>query len=363
MQTLIRARFLFQKAFLLRYGLCFLLLFGAFISKADAETDYVKAYYPSINKAELSVVSKDYEEALQYYQEAFGQVKEPFAKDIYNATACAALVGNDKLAFDYLEKLVLKGVEFSYIERQEAFAPLVEHKRWKKFKRRYPKNRRKYERQADLDVRADLDELYARDQYFRRAKGGLRVYGDTLRKIEAANVATLMDFIKKYGYPGESLIGVADTLEDLPRFSIVIQRQTRAKKGFDFSPVLKAAVTEGKLSPHAASYLMDQQMGANAYRSKVFVKVNCRSKACQEAMAQSKMDRYLTEKITEEQEEEVNALRAELGLESLKDYKKKVLYSLEDKRFKLHYNWSVMSYNVPSKEAAVVLTENLVAVE
>lgn len=364
MKTLSRANLHPGKYILPRCVLLLLLSLVFSNSKADPEIDYVKMYYPIINKAELSIVAKDFGEALQHYQQAFKEVKTPFAKDVFNAAACAVLVENEKLAFDYLDKLVSKGVELSYLERQQAFEALKESKKWKRFKKKYPKKRRQFERRADLDVRADLDELYARDQYFRRAKGGLRVYGDTLRKIEKANVATLMDFIQKYGYPGESLIGVADTLEELPRFSIVIQRQTRAKQGFDFSRVLKSAVSEGKLSPHAAAFLMDQQHGASPYRSKVLVKVNCStSEACREEMVRNNLDRYLTERLSEEQEQEVDNLRAELGLESLQDYKKKVLYSLEDKRFKLHYNWSVVSYNVPSKEAAIVLTEKLIAAE
>ncbi|WP_137760859.1 hypothetical protein [Pontibacter sp. SGAir0037] len=348
----------------MKYSLLLLLCLAFFQSKADTESTYITAYYPVINQAELSIVANDYEKALSFYREAFSKVQEPFAKDIYNAAVCATLVNDVKQAFNYLEDLVVKGVELTYLERQDVFEPLHSHKRWKKFAKKYPKNRRKYQRKTDQDVRADLDELYARDQYFRQAKGGLRVYGDTLRKIENANVVILREFIDKYGYPGEALIGVADTLEDLPRFSIVIQRQTKAKKGYDFSPILKSAVSAGKLSPQAAAFLMDQQIGSNLYRSRVLVKVKCNtSKKCQEEIDNSSLSSYLTEKISEEEEEKVNTIRAEIGLESLRDYKRKVLYSLNDKRFKLNYTWSVTNYNVPSKEAAEVLTENLIAVE
>lgn len=345
--------------FSLLLGIC-LILSGA--ARATAAPDYVTDYYPVINQAELSIVEQDYTAALNAYQYAFAAVPLPFARDYYNAAICALLLQDEKQTYEYLEKLVAKGLSLDYLARQPLLDSLAGTRHWKRFKRRYKKSRRAYEERANLDLRADLDELYARDQYFRQAAGGLRVYGDTLRKIETANVQQLLGWVEQYGYPGEDLIGVADTLEQLPRFAIVIQRQTKARKGYDFFPLLRDAVHEGKLAPQPAAYLLEQQAGRSTYGSKAFVRVNC--SACEGDKEKPKyLGQYLLENRSEAEQEQVAAQRESLGLEPLEDYRKKVLYNLSDNRFKLNYTWSVADYYVPSSEAASALMERLAVPE
>ncbi|MCC9168265.1 hypothetical protein [Pontibacter harenae] len=340
----------------------FLLITAAQTAKANP--DYVKAYYPLINEAELKVVSQQYDSALVYYQQAFTTVSAPLARDYYNAAVCAMLTANQKQTVEYLEQLVLKGVAFSYLESQPVFEELHTTRQWRKFRRKSRKYRRTFESTANLDLRADLDELYARDQYFRQAEGGLRVYRDTLREIESANVKMLLNWISQYGYPGEALVGVADTLEELPRYSIVIQRQTKLKGGFDFTSILTQAVHEGKLAPQAAAYLMDQQAGKHIYSSRAFIKVNCNNpEDCAQDKKLEKTQGYLVEKLSAGELSEVNERRSKLGLEPLADYRKKVRYNLQDDRFKLSYGWSVANYYVPSREAVDVIMEGLVEAE
>ncbi|WP_299826070.1 hypothetical protein [uncultured Pontibacter sp.] len=339
-----------------------LLLFLLLATTVSAnDTDYTKEYYPTINQAELSILQKDYATALTLYQAAFKAVPSPFARDYYNAAVCAMLLKDKKQSVVYLEQLATKGVSIDYLGKQPVFDSLKTTKQWRKFKRKYPKYRKQYDRQVNLDLRADLDELYARDQYFRQAEGGLRVYGDTLRKIEKANTEQFLAWVEKYGFPGESLVGVGDTLEHLPRFSIIIQRQTKARKGHDFTGVLKEAVQQGRISPQAAAYLLEQQAGASKYGSKAFVKVSCNT--CEDKKPLRNMDRYLEEKRSAKETESINARRKKLGLETLEDYKKKVLYSMDDKRFKLNYDWSVVNYQVPSTEAAKIMMERFVVAD
>ncbi|WP_114781974.1 TPR end-of-group domain-containing protein [Botryobacter ruber] len=349
---------------LLIKSLLLLLLCCSAGHSAFAAPDYTKVYHPVINNAELSIVAADYEAALQHYKAAFAAVPEPFAKDYYNAAACAVLAGDESRAYKYLKELVQKGVELEYLQKQEAFAPLHDTRKWRKLVKKYPKTRKKFTENANLDLRADLDELYARDQYFRQAAGGLRVYGDTLRKIETANTEILLNLIKQHGYPGEALIGVADTMELLPRFSIVIQRQTKALNGHDFTTILTDAVRQGRIAPHAAAYLIEQQQTNDLYKVRALVKVACtKPKDCEKDPKLADINKYQTEKLTEQQEQQVNKLRLALGMEPLADYRKKVHYGLNDKRFKLEYTGAVANYIVPSKEAAKVMLEGLVAVE
>lgn len=327
----------------------------------DAESaDYIQAYHPLIDKAELEIVEQDFADALQLYEKAFAAVPEPFAIDYYNAAISALLADEQKQVFDYLEKLALKGVSLEYLEAQDVFAELHETDEWKKFRKSYGKHRRKFKHRANLDLRADLDELYAKDQYFRQAEKSISVHADTIRKIEDNNVDFLLNVIEEHGYPGEALIGVADTLEQLPRFSIVIQRQTKAMDGYDFSSILKDAVQQGRIRPQAAAYLIEQQ-GRGSFNTKAFVTVNCSNpENCDGSAFDGK---YFRDRLTSSQLDVLNENRSKLGLSSFPAYRKKVLYNMQDRRFKLGNYWSVRNYVVPSKEAASALTERLVVAD
>lgn len=361
-QAFLLPAFFYRNAFFLLLMLCLQACATFGVPEQSEVPDYTEVYHPVINVAELKIVEGNYEEALAAYRQAFASVPSPFARDYYNAAVSAVKLEDEKQAFNYLEQLVMKGVSLPYLERQQVFDSLQTTKRWKKFGKQYPKRRKKYEETANLILRDDLDELYARDQYFRQAKGGLRVHGDTIRQIEVDNVTNLLNWINDHGYPGEALIGVADTLEELPRFSIVIQRQTAARDGYDFKGILAKAVKEGRIAPQPVAYLLDQQAGKIMYGSRAFAKINC--KRCKEKDKNyEKMQGLLVEKMSEADVEHIDQRRKQLGLEPLQDYRKKVLYSAADEQFKLNYTWSVVNYVAPSSEAADVLLERLTVAE
>ena len=81
-----------------------------------AQGDFTRIYHPIINSAELAIVDTNYYEALDYYKAAFDNVKKPFAKDYYNASICAAMVGKMSTMFDYLEKIVEKEIAIKDIK-------------------------------------------------------------------------------------------------------------------------------------------------------------------------------------------------------------------------------------------------------
>lgn len=99
-----------------------------------AQGDFTRIYHPIINSAELAIVDTNYYEALDYYKAAFDNVKKPFAKDYYNASICAAMVGKMSTMFDYLEKIVEKGYPSDSL-RKDAFFKYVADtcKVWGKF--------------------------------------------------------------------------------------------------------------------------------------------------------------------------------------------------------------------------------------
>jgi hypothetical protein len=123
-----------------------------------AQGDFTRIYHPIINEAELAIVDTNYYEALDFYKEAFANVKKPFAKDYYNAAICASMVGKLSLTFDYLEKIVEKGYP-SDILRKDVFFHYVADtcKRWDDFE----KQMKLVKPNINKELRDTLQKLYA----------------------------------------------------------------------------------------------------------------------------------------------------------------------------------------------------------
>jgi hypothetical protein len=139
--------------------LLFLFLFTTFGGKgAFAQDDFTRIYHPIINEAELAIVDTNYYEALDFYKEAFANVKKPFAKDYYNAAICAAMTGKLSLTFDYLEKIVEKGYPSDSLRKDVFFHYVADTcKRWGDFE----KQMRLVKPNINWEIRDSLKVLYA----------------------------------------------------------------------------------------------------------------------------------------------------------------------------------------------------------
>ncbi len=123
-----------------------------------AQGDFTRIYHPIINEAELAIVDTNYYDALDFYKEAFANVKKPFAKDYYNAAICAAMVGKMPLVFDYLEKIVEKGYPSDSLRKDVFFHYVADTcKRWTAFE----KQMRLVKPNINWEVRDSLKKLYA----------------------------------------------------------------------------------------------------------------------------------------------------------------------------------------------------------
>ena len=123
-----------------------------------AQGDFTRIYHPIINEAELAIVDTNYYEALDFYKEAFANVKKPFAKDYYNAAICAAMSGKLSLTFDYLEKIVEKGYPADSLRKDVFFHYVADTcKRWNNFE----KQMRLVKPEINWAIRDSLKNYYA----------------------------------------------------------------------------------------------------------------------------------------------------------------------------------------------------------
>ncbi len=123
-----------------------------------AQGDFTRIYHPIINEAELAIVDTNYYEALDFYKEAFANVKKPFAKDYYNAAICAAMAGKLPLTLEYLEKIVEKGYPADSLRKDVFFHYVADTcKRWSTFE----KQMKLVKPNINRELRDSLNKLYA----------------------------------------------------------------------------------------------------------------------------------------------------------------------------------------------------------
>ena len=70
------------------------------------------------------------------------------------------------------------------------------------------------------------------------------------------------------------------------------------------------------------------------------------------------VNKWVYSKLTEDDERSINDLRLNFGLENLEDYRRKVLFSLEDKRFLLPYKFYASQWYITDPQLANQYLEN-----
>ena len=249
--------------------------------------DFTRIYHPIINEAELAIVDTNYYEALDFYKEAFANVRNPFAKDYYNAAICAAMAGKLPLTLEYLEKIVEKGYPSDSLRKDIFFHYVADTcKRWTAFEKQMKlvKPNINWELRDSLksyytlvtkvvhtpltpELRAFFNENFKKRQdtltvagkkevftqvifpdslyYFGDLPQNLKIQQDSLKKINYAKYAVnskiafqkTLGLIEMNGFPDETLIGLS---------------------GFDVGNAREAAAAPGFLAGVLAHYLNDE---------------------------------------------------------------------------------------------------------
>ena len=221
--------------------------------------DFTRIYHPIINEAELAIVDTNYYEALDFYKEAFANVRNPFAKDYYNAAICAAMAGKLPLTLEYLEKIVEKGYPSDSLRKDIFFHYVADTcKRWTAFEKQMKlvKPNINWELRDSLksyytlvtkvvhtpltpELRAFFNENFKKRQdtltvagkkevftqvifpdslyYFGDLPQNLKIQQDSLKKINYAKYAVnskiafqkTLGLIEMNGFPDETLIGLS----------------------------------------------------------------------------------------------------------------------------------------------------------
>lgn len=290
--------------------------FTSFRIKAQ---ELAKKYYHFTNQAELAIIDSAYSKALSNYESAFAVANKGFAKDYYNASICALYVKDKSKTKEYINVLLKKGIDTSYISQQDVFLKFCQSKMWKKIKANYQRPIK------DSVYIHTLDSLAKVDQLFRVSWNYNEIYGDTVRKIDSVNAHYLIKLINKKGFPTSEKVGIdrPHTLYPSRDFSLIAIHSIQL--GYlEILPILKEAYENLDFHIYAYVGLEDMSEISTDYGSEVLIK-------------HSRGEKWRMRILPEEELRRRNENRAKIGMETWEEYSRKVIFSLKKQPFAFAY--------------------------
>lgn len=278
-----------------------------------------------LTTAQQHLSRQEYAAASAAYQQAFKQ-QEGTASDYYQAARAAARNNESKVAFKQLKEAIQKGYYSEENIRAEAdFARLAMQAAWQRLLTLAREKRHQHEACFDQSLVTLLKKIAYEDQQYRIvATEANKKYGlDSPQAIAAMYQQGLIDWqlirqvdslLARHSYPGKSLVG-----EYLKSTAFMVIQHNPDEK---YLPLLTAAADKGELSWSSLALLIDRLR-----------------------MASGKTQVYGTQLSGEggrwkllpiEDEANVNARRAKVGLQPLEEYLK---------RYEINYQLTTATHN------------------
>jgi hypothetical protein len=326
--------------------------------------NYLTDYHPHINKAESFLIEYDYADALVYYDSAFVSAARGFMKDYFNAAVCATYLGEADQTFVYLLKVASKGISLDFVKGEVAFSSIQQTNKWRDFELKYLRERRKFEEQLDTTYQKEINTIVARDRWFR--KKNTETFADTIATIDLQNAFWLRDLIEEKGFPGEDEIGCGTNGFPVLQYDFydVIRRQTPELQAVNFSNQLMTAARNGKILPHFAAYIMATINGNDVFFARNVYKILVdETPEFQNLPFGDLLNEWIYVNLDEETERSINELRLQNGMETLPDYRKKILFSLDDNKFLLPYRALARMWYITNPDVAATHVEGAMRVE
>ena len=254
----------------MNYRYCILIIIGMTCTvfngtKAYAQMDYLR-YHQGVVQAEKLIVEERYEEAFQVFDSIFEKVDFVFLRDRKVALQLAFFSGDTDGGFSYLKKAIESGWEFKSIRKQQFLKPYLDDPRWKVLEKEYKSLRENYEGRLDQKTRSRVERMYKKDQ--KMAMGALLRIGDKAQEKYAEKkfaphseeqVLKIQNIMKELGYPGEQLIGNDYWTSTILSHHNSISNEYNRKDTLyiQMRPMLKKAISSGKLSPYEFAIIDD----------------------------------------------------------------------------------------------------------
>lgn len=223
-----------------------------------------QTYKEFVQKADSCYRLKEYKLSFDYYEKAFN-LEQKKATDLYNASCSAALLKEDKKAFEWLNLAIDKGYEnITYLQNERDLEFLHVKKEWKKAIDKLQKKLDIIEVNYDKPLQKELLAIYVDDQEIRKdfmkiyiEKGSGHKLVDSIGKImiykDSLNLIKISKILDEKGWVGKDVVG-AQANETL---YLVIQHSPLQYQQ-KYLPMMREAVKKGNANSRNLAYLEDR---------------------------------------------------------------------------------------------------------
>lgn len=222
------------------------------------------AFHEAVQKADSCYMAQDYEQANNYYKQAFSASDaEPQSYHYSNAAAIAAMAGDEQTAFMRLNQLISSDKEWymSNFAENPDFLSLHQYPEWQVLKDTVEARRERSERNYDKALITRLQAIHQRDQkprhdfLFAYQTKAVDLLDSLVREMQIAdsvNLIEIQDILQTYGYPSKTIVGTNNSV-----IWLVIQHSdVEFQKAY--YPMLRKAAEEGELSWDNIALLEDR---------------------------------------------------------------------------------------------------------
>jgi hypothetical protein len=217
----------------------------------------VTSYHSSVLNAERCLISNKLDSSLYYYNLSFNKLKNPFSRDLYNASVVAVKTGKNKLANKFLTRIIELGAEVNILSENK-----VLEKYFKNDGKIFYQNAHNIRPTYNTKFRTEIKQMFERDQYYRLKRNGNKAYIDSIKVADAQNIKSLLNFINKNGFPTESLIGIDSKAYEVAYISVILFHQGNgAEQQYNFSDIIIDNVKKGTLDNRLGNDLFNRNSG------------------------------------------------------------------------------------------------------
>ncbi len=307
--------------------------FGSF-GKGLYQNESLSSYYNYKNKAELDIIDDNFLSALENYNYAF-KYKVPFEIDLYNAFIVSVKIQNKVMAYKYANLLATHGLKKQMLKSR--IKALLNNASFSKtiFKD-YDNYYQEFENGSKKMNAKDLFEIYERDQRIRQlnipiSTESVDFIRDSINALiqfnDSVNIIELKKYITNFGFPGFELVGYADPFRPNPYmgstvYSLWWHNRSEAKVTQSIIELRKIgieAVKSGDFLNSDYAFLFDLNEDQYPYYFQ-FISLDI-------------IDSNFVFKTIPISEGILNRRRAEIYLEPIEDYKRKIEFMAHNKTF------------------------------
>ena len=267
-------------------------------------------YCKNTNQAELCIVSNELDNAISYYDAAFSLVEKPLAKDIHNAIICAKNIKNLEKCKGFTKLMIeVKALNPKYYNKH-GLKKYLSSKDKKKIKEKYKEKLKNEDYKFFIRLRKDDQAIRKNKNYnYHRAK---------INTVDSLNYIKYSDFVNANYFPGEDLM--VNYPYGLREDDVMIRHWFQ--KRYDVDDLILNAVENLHILNYNFGDLYDLKKGTIFYHSKYGTTLYVQYKDKRKLVSRS-----------DEEIEEINKSRAEIGLDTYQNYIKKIDFFEKNKEY------------------------------